>query len=123
MSEHLPAAAPPPPAWERWAGRGLGLAISIYQILISRRLPRVCVYTPSCSEYTRLALVTHGLRRGGRLGWERVKRCRGGTFQGVDAPPGVPWTPRPGLHPAAPRLVGAAELHVQLPTHTLEDPP
>lgn len=61
--------------------------ILLYQVLVSRRLPRVCVYEPSCSEYTRLALLRFGFIRGTHIARDRIRRCQGGEFQGVDLPP------------------------------------
>ena len=61
--------------------------ILLYQVLVSRRLPRVCVYEPSCSEYTRLALLRFGFIRGIHIAWNRIRRCQGGEFHGVDLPP------------------------------------
>ena len=38
-----------------------------YQLLISPLLPRSCRYYPSCSEYTRQALLKYGPLKGGWL--------------------------------------------------------
>ncbi|HQU17423.1 MAG TPA: membrane protein insertion efficiency factor YidD [Fimbriimonadaceae bacterium] len=38
-------------------------------------LPATCRYTPSCSEYTRQAILKHGLVKGSWLGLKRIGRC------------------------------------------------
>ncbi|TKB49080.1 membrane protein insertion efficiency factor YidD [Ferrimonas sediminicola] len=34
-----------------------------------------CNFTPSCSEYTRQAILRFGVCRGIVLGWQRIRRC------------------------------------------------
>jgi putative component of membrane protein insertase Oxa1/YidC/SpoIIIJ protein YidD len=34
-----------------------------------------CVFEPSCSEYTKQAIIKYGLFNGIKLGFNRVKRC------------------------------------------------
>lgn len=46
-----------------------------YQLLISPLLPRSCRYYPSCSEYTRQALLKYGPLKGGWLALKRLLRC------------------------------------------------
>jgi putative membrane protein insertion efficiency factor len=72
------------------SGGGLVSAIRVYQRRISaqRRRP-VCRFTPSCSEYTAQALLTHGTLRGLRLGAGRLLRCRPGGARGADPVPAV----------------------------------
>lgn len=48
--------------------------IERYQWL-SRRMPAVCRFQPSCSQYAREALLTHGLVRGSLLSAWRILRC------------------------------------------------
>ncbi|MCX7799087.1 MAG: membrane protein insertion efficiency factor YidD [Fimbriimonadales bacterium] len=50
------------------------LLIELYQ-RCSRRLPPVCRFTPTCSEYTRQAILKHGLLKGVWLGLRRIVRC------------------------------------------------
>jgi len=46
-----------------------------YQRFISPLLPRVCRFTPSCSQYMIEAIRKKGLVRGGLLGLWRILRC------------------------------------------------
>ena len=41
----------------------------------ARLLGVACNFTPSCSEYTRQAILRFGFRRGVVLGWRRLRRC------------------------------------------------
>ena len=34
-----------------------------------------CNFEPTCSEYTRQAILDQGTLRGVRLGWRRIRRC------------------------------------------------
>ena len=65
----------------------LTVPIWIYQRLISPAFPSRCIYTPSCSEYTRIAILRHGVA-GLVLGLFRVLRCAGGLYTGGED--GVP---------------------------------
>ena len=49
--------------------------IRIYQLTVSRVLPPMCRFQPSCSVYIVQALQTYGLLRGLLLGTRRVVRC------------------------------------------------
>jgi uncharacterized protein len=69
--------------------------IELYQ-RISRRLPSVCRFQPSCSQYMKEALQTHGLLRGLFLGCRRVLRCHPFSEGGADPVP-----PRGCSHPTA----------------------
>ena len=59
--------------------------IRLYRRLAPQRLRRRCVFEPSCSHYSELAIREYGLRRGLSLTVSRLRRCRmdGG---GVDYP-------------------------------------
>lgn len=48
--------------------------ITIYQ-KISSLTPPVCRFTPTCSEYTKQAILKYGILKGGWLGIKRICRC------------------------------------------------
>ena len=67
---------------------GLGL-IWIYQHFISPAFGgrAVCRFTPTCSEYTKTAILRYGLVRGTIMGMRRILRCRPGGGFGFDPVP------------------------------------
>ena len=73
-------------------GLTIGL-IRLYQRTLSRLLPAVCRYRPSCSEYAIQAVQNHGMMKGLWLGLRRVLRCHPFAAGGHDP---VPWS-GPGL--------------------------
>jgi len=46
-----------------------------YQRVLSPLLPPACRFQPTCSEYTRQAIVRHGVLRGIGLGIIRLSKC------------------------------------------------
>lgn len=62
-------------------------AIRLYQICISRFLPRVCRFQPTCSEYAAQAILAHGLLRGGWMSLRRISRCHPLSPGGLDPVP------------------------------------
>jgi putative membrane protein insertion efficiency factor len=54
--------------------RGLLQTLNLYQRLSAHR-PSPCRYIPSCSEYAREALESHGAARGTWLSARRLSRC------------------------------------------------
>lgn len=48
---------------------------------------RVCIYYPSCSEYTYQAIDRFGLMRGSIMGFFRILRCNGLSKPGDDPVP------------------------------------
>ena len=48
--------------------------IKIYQS-ISKFTPPVCRFTPTCSEYTKQAIIKYGVIKGLWLGIKRICRC------------------------------------------------
>jgi len=61
--------------------------IRCYQATISPWLPASCRYTPSCSEYARLAVERHGAARGSWLAARRLGRCHPLGSHGHDPVP------------------------------------
>jgi uncharacterized protein len=67
--------------------RAAVLLIRGYQFVISPWLPRACRFAPSCSEYARMAIVSHGVARGSALAGWRLLRCHPFHPGGYDPPP------------------------------------
>jgi uncharacterized protein len=66
--------------------RVLVFLLEVYKRRISPLLPRACRFSPTCSEYARLALLKHGLWRGGFLATGRLLRCQPFHPGGIDLP-------------------------------------
>jgi putative membrane protein insertion efficiency factor len=62
-------------------------AIRFYQRAISPAFPPSCRYTPTCSEYTRQAVIQYGVFRGLWLGIKRLLRCHPFHRGGYDPVP------------------------------------
>lgn len=63
--------------------------IGLYQRYVSREFNeargRCCRYTPTCSQYARDAIASHGLREGSEMAFMRFLRCsNGGPAGGTD---------------------------------------
>lgn len=61
--------------------------IRAYQAGLSPILPASCRYTPTCSEYARVAVERHGAARGSWLAMKRVGRCHPFGDHGYDPVP------------------------------------
>jgi uncharacterized protein len=60
--------------------------LAAYKRRLSPLLPRSCRFTPTCSEYARLALLKHGFFRGATLTAVRLLCCQPLHSGGVDLP-------------------------------------
>jgi putative membrane protein insertion efficiency factor len=60
--------------------------LALYKRRISPLLPPSCRFTPTCSEYARLAIAKHGAARGGALAAWRLVKCHPFHPGGVDLP-------------------------------------
>jgi putative membrane protein insertion efficiency factor len=58
-----------------------------YQLFLSPLAPASCRFHPTCSEYARDALATHGFLRGSGLALTRILRCNPWNKGGVDPVP------------------------------------
>ncbi len=77
-----------PPLARRMAAalvRGYQLFISPLQHLFGANAG--CRFHPSCSEYTRQAILTHGVFKGTLLGMKRILRCHPWSKGGEDPVP------------------------------------
>ncbi len=66
--------------------RLLVFLLGVYKRRISPLLPRSCRFTPTCSEYARLAILKHGPWRGSLFAAGRILRCQPFHPGGVDLP-------------------------------------
>lgn len=67
--------------------RALCLPIRAYKRWLSPSLGRNCRFTPTCSEYTMEAILTHGCIKGCLLGAWRILRCNPFGRWGYDPVP------------------------------------
>ena len=67
-----------------WPRRVVSGAIRAYQGFVSPWLPSSCRFSPSCSQYTLLAVRKHGVLKGGLLGTWRILRCNPFSKGGFD---------------------------------------
>jgi putative membrane protein insertion efficiency factor len=66
--------------------RLLVFLLGLYKRRISPLLPRSCRFSPTCSEYARLAILKHGPGQGGLLTAGRLMRCQPFHPGGIDLP-------------------------------------
>lgn len=65
--------------------RNIGIfIINFYQKYISKGLGRRCIFYPTCSEYTKQALIKYGLVLGSIIGFFRIIRCNPFSKGGID---------------------------------------
>jgi putative membrane protein insertion efficiency factor len=61
--------------------------VLVYQYAISPLLPNSCRYSPTCSQYTKEAILKHGVIKGGWLGIKRIISCNPWGGHGHDPVP------------------------------------
>ncbi|WNB17337.1 membrane protein insertion efficiency factor YidD [Marivirga arenosa] len=61
--------------------------ILFYQYGISPFFPSACRFTPTCSEYTKQAILKHGLLKGSKLSAKRISKCHPWGGSGYDPVP------------------------------------
>jgi hypothetical protein len=66
--------------------RGILYLLVLYKRIISPLLPPACRFSPTCSEYMRLAVMKHGITSGVWLGLSRLLRCHPWHPGGIDLP-------------------------------------
>ena len=82
-------------AVSRLTARLLVMPILFYQHFITPYTPPACRFTPTCSEYARQALLTHGPLKGLLLVMWRILRCNPWGGSGYDpVPPKGQWSNR-----------------------------
>ncbi|WP_226388979.1 membrane protein insertion efficiency factor YidD [Penaeicola halotolerans] len=63
------------------------LPVLFYQYAISPLFPASCRYHPTCSQYTKEAILKHGPIKGGWLGIKRILKCHPWGGSGYDPVP------------------------------------
>ena len=53
----------------------IGGTLYVYQNVLSKHISADCLFTPSCSEFSKQAIKEYGLLRGTLLSIDRVNRC------------------------------------------------
>jgi putative membrane protein insertion efficiency factor len=61
--------------------------IKLYQNTVSKVLPPVCRFQPTCSQYAFEAIRRHGFARGSWLAAKRIARCNPFSEGGYDPVP------------------------------------
>lgn len=60
--------------------------LALYKRFLSPLFPRACRFSPTCSEYARLALIRRGFWRGSLAALGRLARCQPLHPGGIDLP-------------------------------------
>jgi hypothetical protein len=63
------------------------ILIKGYQLLISPFLPPTCRYQPTCSNYSKEALIKYGFLKGGWMAIKRISKCHPWGGSGYDPIP------------------------------------
>jgi uncharacterized protein len=70
-----------------WLAYPFIFLVKFYQKVISPLTPATCRYTPTCSQYTLIALQKYGFFKGGWLGLKRIASCHPWGGKGHDPVP------------------------------------
>ena len=66
--------------------RTLVALLELYKRRLSPLLPDACRFSPTCSEYARLAVLRYGAWRGSVRALARLARCQPFGLGGIDLP-------------------------------------
>lgn len=72
---------------KKWLAYPFILLVKFYQGVISPLTPATCRYTPTCSQYTLVALQKHGVFKGGWMSLKRIASCNPWGGSGHDPVP------------------------------------
>lgn len=72
---------------KKWLAYPFILLVKFYQRVISPLTPATCRYTPTCSQYTLVALQKHGVFKGGWMSLKRIASCNPWGGSGHDPVP------------------------------------
>lgn len=75
------------PLIRRWTIKVVLFPIYAYQYLIAPLIADTCRFQPSCSNYTKEAIIKHGIVKGIWLGIKRLARCHPWGGQGHNPVP------------------------------------
>ncbi|MBI3566406.1 MAG: membrane protein insertion efficiency factor YidD [Elusimicrobia bacterium] len=67
--------------------RLLVAVLDLYRLALRPFLPPACRFYPSCGDYAREAVTTHGALKGAALAARRVARCHPFHAGGIDLVP------------------------------------
>jgi uncharacterized protein len=80
---HIDAEISALPSPSNWGEKTAVFSLRLYRKLTPKTIRCRCVFDPSCSHYSELAIRQHGLINGVRLTFKRLSRCKPGNG-GVD---------------------------------------
>jgi putative membrane protein insertion efficiency factor len=60
------------------------IMINFYQKNVSKFLGKRCIFYPTCSEYTKQAILKYGLIMGSIIGFIRILKCNPFSKGGID---------------------------------------
>ncbi len=72
---------------KKWLAYPFILLVKFYQGAISPLTPATCRYTPTCSQYTLVALQKYGVFKGGWMSIKRIASCNPWGGSGHDPVP------------------------------------